>query len=163
MTDHLLLLTSSPNRQFCIPIFSPCFLCNFIRFNLKLIFSWIFILRLIHKNSLSMAGEPSPSSEIHLRVNSRKHSNVIHPAEVEPALPYSTSTVPVEYREVKHYKRWFPWLIPIFVVANVVVFVITMYVNNCPKNSGSCIIRFLGRFSFQPFKENPLLGPSSLT
>ncbi|MCI05161.1 inactive rhomboid protein 1-like, partial [Trifolium medium] len=38
-----------------------------------------------------------------------------------------------------------------------------MYVNNCPRNSVSCIARFLHRFSFQPFKENPLLGPSSLT
>jgi hypothetical protein len=66
-------------------------------------------------------------------------------------------------REVKHYKKWFPWLIPFFVVANVVVFVITMYVNNCPRNSVSCIARFLHRFSFQPLKENPLLGPSSLT
>ncbi|KAK9126967.1 hypothetical protein Scep_015813 [Stephania cephalantha] len=38
-----------------------------------------------------------------------------------------------------------------------------MYINDCPKNSGSCVVRFLGRFSFQPFKENPLLGPSSTT
>ncbi|CDP06604.1 unnamed protein product [Coffea canephora] len=43
------------------------------------------------------------------------------------------------------------------------MFVITMYVNNCPKNSVSCVAGFLGRFSFQPFKENPLLGPSSTT
>ncbi|KAJ6407871.1 hypothetical protein OIU84_011223 [Salix udensis] len=43
------------------------------------------------------------------------------------------------------------------------MFIITMYVNNCPKKSLSCIARFLGRFSFQPFKENPLLGPSSMT
>ncbi|CBI30545.3 unnamed protein product, partial [Vitis vinifera] len=43
------------------------------------------------------------------------------------------------------------------------MFGITMYVNNCPKNSISCIADFLGRFSFQPFKENPLLGPSSST
>ncbi|KAL8478306.1 hypothetical protein ACS0TY_030279 [Phlomoides rotata] len=44
---------------------------------------------------------------------------------------------------------------------NIVMFIITMYVNNCPKNSLSCVAGFLGRFSFQPFKENPLLGPSS--
>ncbi|KAF2291752.1 hypothetical protein GH714_035451 [Hevea brasiliensis] len=30
-------------------------------------------------------------------------------------------------------------------------------------NSESCIGKFLGRFSFQPIKENPLLGPSSST
>ncbi|KAI9174515.1 hypothetical protein LWI28_018435 [Acer negundo] len=67
-------------------------------------------------------------------------------------------------------KQWTSWLIPMFVVANVAVFVITMYVNNCPHNNnntsafqsqGSCVAKFLGRFSFQPLKENPLFGPSS--
>lgn len=48
-------------------------------------------------------------------------------------------------------------------VANIVMFVITMFINDCSKNSGSCVAGFLGRFSFQPFKENPLLGPSSST
>ncbi|CBI16118.3 unnamed protein product, partial [Vitis vinifera] len=38
-----------------------------------------------------------------------------------------------------------------------------MFINNCPKNSVSCVADFLGRFSFQPLKENPLLGPSSST
>ncbi|XP_016169986.2 RHOMBOID-like protein 1 isoform X1 [Arachis ipaensis] len=40
-----------------------------------------------------------------------------------------------------------------------------MYVNDCPKHlfRGSCVASFLGRFSFQPLKENPLLGPSSYT
>ncbi|CAN8279199.1 unnamed protein product [Cochlearia groenlandica] len=66
-------------------------------------------------------------------------------------------------RGVKEFKSWFSWLIPCFVIANVVVFVITMYVNNCPKKSGDCFAGFLGRFSFQSTRENPLLGPSSLT
>ncbi|KDP25494.1 hypothetical protein JCGZ_20650 [Jatropha curcas] len=64
-------------------------------------------------------------------------------------------------------KQWTSWLIPMFVVANVAVFIVTMYVNNCPKNNlgfeGSCVARFLGRLSFQPLKENPLFGPSSST
>ncbi|KAL1195866.1 RHOMBOID-like protein 4 [Cardamine amara subsp. amara] len=64
---------------------------------------------------------------------------------------------------VKEFRSWFAWLIPCFVIANVVVFVITMYVNNCPKKSGDCFADFLGRFSFQSTRENPLLGPSSLT
>ena len=107
-----------------------------------------------------MAGVPPSSEEVHLRVNSKRSNNLVHPIEIAPA---AADARPVEYIEVKHYKKWFPWLIPLFVVANIIVFVITMYVNNCPKNSVSCIARFLGRFSFQPFKENPLLGPSSLT
>ncbi|KAF3333645.1 RHOMBOID-like protein 1 [Carex littledalei] len=78
--------------------------------------------------------------------------------------------------EFRPFKRWFPWLVPLFVVANVALFVLTMYVNNCPKNesglakvegvtsSSRCILRSeLGRFSFQPIRQNPLLGPSSAT
>ncbi|KAL6554643.1 hypothetical protein OROHE_007382 [Orobanche hederae] len=73
-------------------------------------------------------------------------------------------------------RNWVPWLIPIFVFANVVVFVVLMYLNNCPKHisrrrgfrfgdddSNKCVARFLGRLSFQPLRENPLFGPSSST
>lgn len=62
-------------------------------------------------------------------------------------------------------KQWTSWLIPMFIVANIGVFIAVMYVNNCPRNNlgfeGACVARFLGRFSFQPLKENPLFGPSS--
>ncbi|KAM0935103.1 putative peptidase S54, rhomboid, Rhomboid-like superfamily [Dioscorea sansibarensis] len=61
---------------------------------------------------------------------------------------------------------WKPWVVPLFVIANVAVFIATMYVNNCPSNPtpfGSCVARFLHRFSFQPLRQNPLLGPSSST
>ncbi|GAU49831.1 hypothetical protein TSUD_88490 [Trifolium subterraneum] len=64
------------------------------------------------------------------------------------------------------FKQWFPWLVPTFVVANVAVFIITMYINDCPNRSlhpASCFASFLGRFSFQPLKQNPLLGPSTYT
>ncbi|ONK67748.1 uncharacterized protein A4U43_C05F3370 [Asparagus officinalis] len=52
---------------------------------------------------------------------------------------------------------------PTFIAVNVLLFAISMYVNNCPKNSSSCVAGFLGRFSFQPLKENPLFGPSAAT
>ncbi|XP_051143168.1 RHOMBOID-like protein 3 [Andrographis paniculata] len=68
-------------------------------------------------------------------------------------------------------RGWVSWLIPVFVVANVAVFLVVMYLNNCPKRikesniggSDKCVLRFLGRFSFQPLRENPLFGPSSST
>lgn len=114
-----------------------------------------------------MAGNQRPSSEIQIRVNSRRGYNAVHPVEIDATTPQQLSSSaaaaasPGVLREVKHFKKWVPWLIPVFVVANTIVFIITMYVNNCPDNSDSCIAKFLGRFSFQPFKENPLLGPSS--
>ncbi|PON76111.1 Peptidase S54, rhomboid [Trema orientale] len=111
-----------------------------------------------------MAGDRTP--EIQIRVNSRRgggggSSNVVHPVEVDT--PQLSSPGPMVYREVKHFKKWVPWLIPAFVVVNTIMFIITMYVNNCPENSDSCLAKFLHRLSFQPFKENPLLGPSSAT
>lgn len=64
-------------------------------------------------------------------------------------------------------RQWTSWLVPMIVVANVAMFIIVMFINNCPKNTfrfgATCVPRFLGRFSFQPIRENPLLGPSANT
>lgn len=108
-----------------------------------------------------MAGGVPPQPEIQIQVHSKKGSNSVYP--LEPATTTTASSGPGFYREIKHFKKWFPWLIPSFVIVNVVTFLVTMYVNNCPHNSVSCVVGFLGRFSFQPFSENPLLGPSSTT
>ncbi|KAJ0962090.1 hypothetical protein J5N97_029918 [Dioscorea zingiberensis] len=60
---------------------------------------------------------------------------------------------------------WTPWMVPLFVGANVAVFIASMYVNNCPSYDPpyGCVARFLGRFSFQSLRQNPMLGPSSET
>ncbi|KAF9603584.1 hypothetical protein IFM89_037083 [Coptis chinensis] len=56
------------------------------------------------------------------------------------------------------------WVISLFVMINLVVFVSTMIVNDCPRNSkGDCVLAAIGRVSFQPLSENPFLGPSSST
>ncbi|GAA0160108.1 hypothetical protein LIER_16738 [Lithospermum erythrorhizon] len=63
--------------------------------------------------------------------------------------------------------QWTSWLVPLIVVANVAMFIVVMFVNDCPNHnhlqrlSNQCVPRFLGRFSFQPLRENPLFGPSS--
>lgn len=80
----------------------------------------------------------------------------------EPPSPY--------YVEISE-SEWTPWLVPMIVVANVAMFVVIMYVNNCHHNyEGSrfgrgrhCVAKVLGRLSFQPLQENPLFGPSSST
>lgn len=79
-----------------------------------------------------------------------------------PSTHYSPS-----YFVDSHETMWTAWLVPMIVVANVGMFIVIMYVNNCPKNNqgfdGNCVASFLGRLSFQPLKENPLFGPSSNT
>ncbi|KAF3321336.1 inactive rhomboid protein 1-like protein [Carex littledalei] len=70
-----------------------------------------------------------------------------------------------DYRHVSAGEsEWTSWVVPMFVVANVAMFIVAMYVNNCPANPnpyGSCVANFLRRLSFQPLRQNPLLGPSS--
>lgn len=80
--------------------------------------------------------------------------NGMYPSYVAPSRP----------KREKHY-----W--PIFTVAAVIgciaVFVVVMYKNNCPSKivaPNECILQSsFKRMSFQPWKENPLLGPSSAT
>ncbi|KAB5564469.1 hypothetical protein DKX38_004523 [Salix brachista] len=78
----------------------------------------------------------------------------------------NNSNIPSYYVETAG-KRWTSWIIPMFVAVNIAVFIVVMYVNDCPKKTrgieGSCVAKFLHRFSFQPLKENPLFGPSSDT
>ncbi|KAK7272064.1 hypothetical protein RJT34_28441 [Clitoria ternatea] len=118
-----------------------------------------------------MGMDPS-SGSFEVKVHPRRENSTVHPGRgpPPPSRPESRASPlpenPTAYdRNFSLFKRWFPWLVPLFVVANVVVFITTMYVNDCPKNSfrDSCVASFLGRFSFQPLKENPLFGPSSST
>ncbi|GAV72493.1 Rhomboid domain-containing protein [Cephalotus follicularis] len=76
----------------------------------------------------------------------------------------SFSSYPIENTA----SEWASWLVPMIVVANIVVFIVVMYINNCPEQNyygfgGKCELSFLGRFSFQPGRDNPLFGPSSPT
>jgi hypothetical protein len=81
---------------------------------------------------------------------------------VERPQPPPANLNPARLRARPYYRRWTPWLVPAASVACVVVFLVTMSVNDCPdRGLGNCFASFLGRFSFQPLKENPLLGPSS--
>ncbi|KAF9613503.1 hypothetical protein IFM89_008350 [Coptis chinensis] len=61
------------------------------------------------------------------------------------------------------HEMWFSWLVPLIFVADIVAFVWTMYVNDCPAISKDCFLPSLGRFSFQPLSENYLVGPSAAT
>ncbi|CAI0403463.1 unnamed protein product [Linum tenue] len=79
---------------------------------------------------------------------------------------YSSTSAPYLIEETG--TQWTSWLVPMFVVANIAVFLVAMYINDCPKQyhsraEGSCVAGFLGRFSFEPIRDNPLFGPSSAT
>lgn len=89
-----------------------------------------------------------------------------------PPYPHVYPNYPYVYYKETTNKQWTPWLVPMVAVAEVIFFVIVMFVNSCPDNYGAtslfgqsrhCVASFLGRLSFQPWKENPLLGPSTPT
>ncbi|KAL5213638.1 hypothetical protein ABZP36_002790 [Zizania latifolia] len=80
----------------------------------------------------------------------------VPPAPLAPSYYYDQAAA-----QERHHGTW---VVPLVVVANVVMFLVVMYYNNCPANGRDCVARrFLRRFSFQPLKENPLLGPSATT
>ncbi|KAF8413114.1 hypothetical protein HHK36_001090 [Tetracentron sinense] len=109
---------------------------------------------LASEKSLERAKMASNDLESRGRAKNRGNNN--------PSPYYSSS-----YYNENSEKKWKSWLIPMFVVANVAVFIIAMYINNCPRTNsgfqGNCVAKFLGRLSFQPLRENPLFGPSSST
>lgn len=96
-------------------------------------------------------------SEMATKIPSPPHQQAdiqitVHPSDPKPS--------PLQQHPL--FTKWSPWLVPLFIFANIIMFIITMFFNNCPKNSSSCVgAHFLGRLSFQPLKENPLLGPSA--
>ena len=79
-----------------------------------------------------------------------------------PAASASPRQQQHSFSEFRTFKRWLPWMVPTFVVANIAMLLITTSINNCPRNSVSCVADFLGRFSFWPLKENPHLRPRQL-
>lgn len=72
---------------------------------------------------------------------------------------------PGRYNAAAQEKQHRTWLVPLVVLANVAMFIVVMYYNDCPRSgNGDCVGRgVLRRFSFQPLKENPLFGPSATT
>nr|XP_043638229.1 RHOMBOID-like protein 2 [Erigeron canadensis] len=91
--------------------------------------------------------------------------------EIEINVDSTPSSLPPHHPPPPHQNQnqqiseeWFPWLVPLIFVINVVLFVASMYINNCPAHSTSCIgSDILHRFAFENVHENPLLGPSTTT
>ncbi|KAD4584572.1 hypothetical protein E3N88_22183 [Mikania micrantha] len=75
----------------------------------------------------------------------------------------STQSHPPDQNHHPH-EEWQPWLVPAIFIINVILFILSMYINNCPAHSRSCIgLQTLHRFAFEHIHENPLLGPSTST
>ncbi|KAM3739764.1 hypothetical protein ACB098_08G046800 [Castanea mollissima] len=107
--------------------------------------------------------QPQPQRQRHRQGHGHRHGHGHGHRQRQNRGTAAAAAAAASREEFRPFRRWVPWLVPTFVVINFVVFVITMYLNNCPENSPPCIATFFGRFAFQTFKDNPLLGPSSTT
>lgn len=58
-----------------------------------------------------------------------------------------------------------PWISLAIAIAYTVIFIMIMQQNDCPSSGRkkACLLAPLRRFAFEPFGENPLLGPSAKT
>lgn len=107
-------------------------------------------------DSPPVEGEDKLQIKVHPCRDDDKHHHHHHRSTTSPPRP-----PPQMYQP---FKKHFSWLVPLFVVVNVALFIIVMYLNDCPKRSNNCVgADVLGRFAFQSLKENPLLGPSGPT
>ncbi|KAK7351156.1 hypothetical protein VNO77_10395 [Canavalia gladiata] len=80
------------------------------------------------------------------------------PAKLAPDCPQDQR---IPLMKSSRRRRGDTWVVSVFVIIHIGVFIATMLVNDCWTNShGDCVFQSLGRFSFQPLPENPLLGPS---
>lgn len=94
----------------------------------------------------------NPKGEFRLRMND--HDD--HIFEPSPALPKK----PKPFNPKKF--RYLPIAVPVIMVGNIAVFIIMMYYNNCPAHIAPgkhCVGKWLKPLSFQPWDENPMLGP----
>ena len=86
----------------------------------------------------------------------RVHDHDSH--HFEPSPP---PVIKNEYRMPKPH-RHIPIAVPIIMLGSIAVFILAMYYNDCPSNipaGSSCVGTWLGPMSFQPWDENPMLGP----
>eukprot|EP01018_Ginkgo_biloba_P012708 Gb_20606 [translate_table: standard] len=60
---------------------------------------------------------------------------------------------------MSHRRQRYGIVMAVCALANAVLFIMAMYLNNCSGHSEECILPFLKRFSFEPLARNPLLGP----
>ncbi|CAL0305540.1 unnamed protein product [Lupinus luteus] len=94
-----------------------------------------------------------------------ENSEVIHtkfsPPKLPPEFLQDLKTAARKSGTLRRPRRSDTWVVSVFVIIQIGVFIATMLVNDCWTNShGDCALAFLGKFSFQPLHENPLLGPS---
>ncbi|WVZ48800.1 hypothetical protein U9M48_000207 [Paspalum notatum var. saurae] len=110
----------------------------------------------------SHSHDDRPDTTTELNTNNRRHHPSSSSGRRQGAPPPGGGGGSM-IRARPYYRRWSPWIVSAATAACVAIFLVTMYVNDCPRHNSNCAATFLGRFAFQPLKENPLLGPSSAT
>ncbi|RLM70289.1 RHOMBOID-like protein 2 [Panicum miliaceum] len=64
--------------------------------------------------------------------------------EGPPHLPRPPHHHQQHIRARPYYRRWSPWIVSAAAAACVALFLVTMYVNDCPRHNTNCAAGFLG-------------------
>ena len=82
--------------------------------------------------STTASSQPQPHRHRHGHGHGHRHG---HGQRQRQNRGTAAAAAEASREEFRPFRRWVPWLVPTFVGINFVVFVITMYLNNCPENS----------------------------
>ncbi|KAL6493782.1 hypothetical protein OROGR_031691 [Orobanche gracilis] len=109
-----------------------------------------------------MADTENPKLHRQIDINSTQPPLYRMSAELTANEMLKEHTIPFHFFRRLSQRKESTWIISVFVILHLIAFCATMIVNDCWRNShAQCVFRQLGRFSFQPLSENPLLGPSA--
>ncbi|XP_075478509.1 inactive RHOMBOID-like protein 8 [Primulina tabacum] len=106
--------------------------------------------------------EETPKLQTLVDIKPTPHSVPRISAELTAEESVKEQRIPFPFFRPLSQRKENTWIISIFVILHLISFTATMFVNDCWGNShAQCALKSLGRFSFQPLAENPLLGPSA--
>ncbi|KAK6153836.1 hypothetical protein DH2020_013475 [Rehmannia glutinosa] len=109
-----------------------------------------------------MADTPNPKLQTHIEIKSIQPPLQRLSTELTAEELLKEQRIPFPFFRRLSQRKESTWIISVFVILHLIAFCATMIVNDCWGNShAQCALKQLGRFSFQPLSENPLLGPSA--
>ncbi|KAI3463493.1 hypothetical protein Pfo_020156 [Paulownia fortunei] len=109
-----------------------------------------------------MADTPKPKLQTHIEIKPIQPPLQRISTELTAEELLKEQRIPFPFFRRLSQRKESTWIISVFVILHLIAFAATMIANDCWGNShAQCALKQLGRFSFQPLSENPLLGPSA--
>ncbi|KAL8502123.1 hypothetical protein ACS0TY_021297 [Phlomoides rotata] len=116
----------------------------------------------LHQILTPVAESPSPNPQTRVEIKTIQPPTHRISTELTAEELLKEQKLPFPFFRPLSQRKESTWVISVFVILHLIAFTATMIINDCWGNShAQCVFKQLGRFSFQPLPENPLLGPSA--